>query len=134
MTTHFNSLDALLIDTDDHDAVVPTEPTPAPDSTWRYVLGRFPLGEDTLRSPRIDLARLAALAQQQAQAYRHAGHLHALATCLGNQALILTAQGDPSRSALPLAEEALRLAKEHGLAEVAARIEPLVAALRARPT
>jgi hypothetical protein len=60
---------------------------------------------------------------------REIGNDDGVARALANQALVLNRQGRPGE-ALRLAEEAHRLAEEHGYAALAEQIRPILDSLR----
>ncbi len=64
--------------------------------------------------------------------YRELGTPEGLAYSLANQALLLAGKMGRPREALPLVEEAHRLATEHGLHAVAKQIKPMLDLVRRR--
>jgi hypothetical protein len=102
MSSVFNSLNSTLIEFDDAGAI--TEPRPSSDANLRRLLARYELSGDLGRIPPDRLEHMQQLAGQQVEVLKQQQDLSALSICLGNQALILQAQGD--------LEGAMRLLKE----------------------
>ena len=71
------------------------------------------------------------LYQEQERLCREVGTLERLAICLENQGVVLAAM-NRQREALPLVEEAYRLAADHELLALAQKIKPLLDAVRAK--
>lgn len=71
-----------------------------------------------------------ALHKEQEGVCRELGNPRELARCLALQASLLASEMNRPREALPLAEEAYRLANEHGVTALARRIEPLLKSVR----
>jgi hypothetical protein len=66
------------------------------------------------------------LHKEEERIWRDLGDPRGLATSLGNQASLLGKMGRPAREALPFAEEAYRLANQHGLTALADQIRPIL--------
>ncbi len=75
---------------------------------------------------RGDLDGAMALFKEVEQSYRTLADPEGLAISLANQASILGSAPGWHQAALPLAEEAYRLASQHGLASLAQQIRPLL--------
>ena len=76
---------------------------------------------------RGNLDGAAALLEEQERVCRKMDDPQSLATCLANRAALLGSMGKP-RDALPLAEEAYKLACRHGMET--RKLEPLLQRLR----
>ncbi|MBI3797858.1 MAG: DUF4062 domain-containing protein [Deltaproteobacteria bacterium] len=81
---------------------------------------------------RGDLDGAWALLKEQERLCRELGDPNGLATSLANQAFLLARDRSRPREALPLAEEAYRLATNHGLTALARQIEGILTQVRSR--
>jgi tetratricopeptide (TPR) repeat protein len=81
---------------------------------------------------RGDLDGAMALLKEEERLCRELGNKEGLAISLANQASVLASGMGRPREALPLAEEAYRLATQHGFAAVARQIQPFLEALRSQ--
>jgi hypothetical protein len=72
------------------------------------------------------------LHKEEEQICRELGNPEGLAISLSNQASVVAVKRERLREALSLAEEAYRLATEHGLIALTRKIEPLLNLLRSR--
>ena len=79
---------------------------------------------------RGELDEAMRLLKQQEQICRELGNKDGLARSLINQAALLAKERHDPVQALPLAEEAFRLATDHGLHALAGRIEPILNRIR----
>jgi len=79
---------------------------------------------------RGDLGGSMALHKQKEQICRELGNKNGLAISLINQALLLADKTSQPAAALPLAEEAYRLASGHGYITLVAQIKPILESLR----
>ena len=79
---------------------------------------------------REDLHAALALHREEEQLCRELGEPLALATCLANQADLLAWKMGRQQEALPLAEEAYRLASQHGLMPLAQKAEAVMHMVR----
>ena len=73
-----------------------------------------------------------SLHKEQERICKELGNKNGLATSLANQAILLSEKMNRPREALPLAEEAYRLATDHGLNALAGQIKPILDAVRAK--
>ncbi len=81
---------------------------------------------------RGDLDGAMRLQQEKERICRELGNKVGLSYSLANQADLLLCGRNRPPDALPLAEEAYRLARDHGCAHLAERIKPILDAIRAR--
>jgi tetratricopeptide (TPR) repeat protein len=81
---------------------------------------------------RVDLDGAMALYKEQERICRELGNKESLADLLMNQASILGLSGNQAKEALFLADEAYRLAAEHGYAALTKQIEEIRAKIRER--
>jgi tetratricopeptide (TPR) repeat protein len=79
---------------------------------------------------RGDLDGCLALLREQERLCRQLNHPNGLVTSLTNQAMVLAFNRDDPVRALPLVEEALRLATAHGLQALAQQITPTLRSIR----
>ena len=79
---------------------------------------------------REDLNGAMALLKEQERLCRELGDARGLAISLANQADLLASARHRPQEALPLAEEALRIASRHGLAPLAGQIEAILNEVR----
>ncbi len=85
------------------------------------------LGDQALiLKARGELDEAMRLHKEQERICRELGTVDGLARSLANQALLLAENVGRPRQALPLAEEAYRLATEHGLTALAGQIKPIL--------
>ncbi len=87
-------------------------------------------GQAVILEARGDLDGALALRKEQERICRESGDMEGLARSLTNRAILLGQVMGRPREALPLAEEAFRLASQHGLAALAGQIRPIVDRLR----
>ena len=80
---------------------------------------------------RGELDGAMALLEEQEWLCRELGSVEVLTLCLGNQAMVLAQQPGGARRGLALADEAARLAEEHGLTALAERVTPVLDYVRA---
>ena len=82
-------------------------------------------------SARGDLEGAMKLHKQAEQICRELGNVHGLALSLANQASLLAFERNRPAEALPLVEEAYRLARDHGYESLAEeQIEPILDSIR----
>jgi len=81
---------------------------------------------------RGDLDGAMVLYKEQERLCKELGNKDGLSRSLINQANLLSEKMNRPREALPLAEEAYRLATDHGLTALAGQIKPILDAVRAK--
>jgi hypothetical protein len=79
---------------------------------------------------RGDFDGAMALHKESERICREMGNVHGLAISLANQANLLAFSRRRPGEALPLAEEAYRIATRHGLTALAKQIEPMLEKVR----
>jgi hypothetical protein len=77
-----------------------------------------------------DQDRATALQKQEEAIWRELGNVNGLAFSLANQAVLLAQNLAKPQQALPVAEEAHRLANDHGLVGLACQIDPILNEVR----
>ena len=88
-------------------------------------------GQAAVHHARGELEQAMALYRQQEQICRELANNEGLARCLAAQAHLLASSGRQPRTALPLAEEALELAEEHGHPDLTRQIRDIHASIQA---
>jgi tetratricopeptide (TPR) repeat protein len=81
---------------------------------------------------RGELDEAMRLYKEEERICRELGNKDGLAISLANQAQLFSEKLDRPREALPLAEEAEALVRQHGLTRVAAQIQPIIDAVRSK--
>jgi tetratricopeptide (TPR) repeat protein len=85
-----------------------------------------------IHAARGELDEAMRLLKEQERICRELGRPEGVAISLANQAVLLAAELDRPREALPLAEEAYRIATGHGLTALAGQIKPILDSVRAK--